>query len=714
MEKSISDHVILFMEDQQHNIKNHEPPQPINPTSITEPKTTATPQFTSRTQTLRRLSFSKPKARNVEFNLPPPTRKTTTTTTIPEYSDELEPLNPTNYSTDDSDDDEEEEFEEGEDEMGREKLRKKKKKKVHWKAMVEWALFIIILTCLVCSLTIESVKTHMTWGVEVWRWCLMVMVIFSGRLVSGWVMGFVVFLIERNFMLREKVLYFVYGLRKSFQNCVWLGLVLLSWTFMFNPNVHHKDKMLGKLFKALVAVLIGATIWLIKIVLVKVLASSFHVATYFDRMKESVFHHYILNTLSGPPMDEAAYEAAHNHNNHHLAESKTLPAKLRKGARSLSKSMKRFGSRRVDIEKLRKMSLQSTKSAWSVKRLVNYVRFFGLSTISNTVDGFGSTESEIGSEWEARNCAKRIFKNVAKQGAKYIEEEDLMRFLTRVEIHTIFPLFEGALETGKITKSAFRNWVVRAYLERKALAHSLNDTKTAVHQLHKLASAIVSVIIIVVSLLVTGLATTKVLLFVVTQLVLVGFMFQNSCKTVFESIIFVFVMHPFDIGDRCVIEGVQMVVEEMNILTTVFLRYDMEKIYYPNSVLLTKPISNFYRSPEMIDLIDFTIDVYTSIDSINALKTAIQTYLENKPKHWNPKHLVMVKEIQDMNKMKMCLCVQHTMNHQNYFERNCRVTELILELKKICENLGIKYRLLPQEIHLTQVDAANWRAPLQS
>lgn len=35
-----------------------------------------------------------------------------------------------------------------------------------------------------------------------------------------------------------------------------------------------------------------------------------------------------------------------------------------------------------------------------------------------------------------------------------------MRYLKRVEIHTIFPLFEGALETGKISRSSFRNWVV--------------------------------------------------------------------------------------------------------------------------------------------------------------------------------------------------------------------------------------------------------------
>jgi hypothetical protein len=43
---------------------------------------------------------------------------------------------------------------------------------------------------------------------------------------------------------------------------------------------------------------------------------------------------------------------------------------------------------------------------------------------------------------------------------RYIEEDDLMRFLMRVEIHAIFPLFEGALETGKISKPSFRNWVV--------------------------------------------------------------------------------------------------------------------------------------------------------------------------------------------------------------------------------------------------------------
>lgn len=67
-----------------------------------------------------------------------------------------------------------------------------------------------------------------------------------------------------------------------------------------------------------------------------------------------------------------------------------------------------------------------------------------------------------------------------------------------------------------------------------------------------------------------------------------------------------------------------MIVEEMNILTTIFLRYDNEKIFYPNSVLATKPISNFFRSPEMGDSVEFTVDFSTSMETIAALKSRIK------------------------------------------------------------------------------------------
>lgn len=398
MEKPNSDHVVIVMDEQNHkNLSVEESQQ--NDQTIGELANNNKPcNISPRVQTLHRLSFSKPKARSVEFGLPI------------KPNENCLPSLPSDTEEEDSEDDSEDEEQPEEDENGRKRYRKRKFK-IRISSLIEWVLFLVMMTCLICSLTISTIKEKFKWGLEIWKWCLMLLVIISGRLVSGWVIRCLVFLIERNFMLREKVLYFVYGLRRSFQNCVWLGLVLLAWTFMFNAQVHKKNKILKKVFQALVAVLIGATIWLIKIVLVKVLASSFHVATYFDRMKESVFHHYVLDTLSGPPMDEDAYKIAHSR---HLTTSKSLPTKLKESKR-LSKS-KKFGSRRIDIEKLRKLSTQNTASAWNVKRLVTYVRSFGLSTISKTVDEFGTTE--ITSEWEARTCAKRIFRNVAKPGAK--------------------------------------------------------------------------------------------------------------------------------------------------------------------------------------------------------------------------------------------------------------------------------------------------------
>lgn len=69
-----------------------------------------------------------------------------------------------------------------------------------------------------------------------------------------------------------------------------------------------------------------------------------------------------------------------------------------------------------------------------------------------------------------------------------------------------------------------------------------------------------------------------------------------------------------------------MIVEEMNILNTIFLRSDNQKIYIPNSVLLTRSIGNFYRSPDMSDTINFLIHVGTPADKIATIKQQILRY----------------------------------------------------------------------------------------
>ncbi|CAK8575597.1 unnamed protein product [Lathyrus sativus] len=114
-------------------------------------------------------------------------------------------------------------------------------------------------------------------------------------------------------------------------------------------------------------------------------------------------------------------------------------------------------------------------------------------------------------------------------------------------------------------------------------------------------------------------------------------------------------MHPFDGGDRCEIDIVHMVVEEMNILTTVFLRYDNLKITILNNLLATKAIQNFYRSPDMGDTIEFCIHIATPLEKISLMKHRIHSYVNNKKEHWYHSPFIVLKDHEQLNMVTVAI-----------------------------------------------------------
>ncbi|PWA71710.1 Like-Sm (LSM) domain-containing protein [Artemisia annua] len=578
-------------------------------------------------------------------------------------------------------------------------IRKKLKyKRVKMKVLFEWVMLLLLMGCIAASLTINELKHYEIWSLELWKWFVLISVIICGMLVTNWLMHFIVLCIELNFLLRKKVLYFVHGLKKSVQVCIWLIVVLVTWTALFNGNDVKRSKTAAKVLDyitwSIVSLLVGGILWLLKTLLLKILASSFHVSNFFDRIQESIFLQYVLFTLSGPPLMESLQMVGAS-----TSKSQLSFQVKKKGKESKTKEV-------IDVSKLHQIKREKV-SAWTMKTLVDVISNSGLSTFSGAIEESAyenpneSADKEINNEMEAIAAAYHIFRNVAQPGFTYIEEMDLRRFMINEEVEMVFPMIDVA-DKGQIDRKTLTEWVVKVYNGRKALAHALSDTKTAVKQLDKLVTAVLIIVVIVVWLLLTEIATTKILVLLSSQLVVAAFIFGNTCKTIFEAIVFVFIMHPFDVGDRCCIDGVQLIVEEMNILTTVFLRYDNEKIYYPNSVLSTKPISNFYRSPDMGDSVEFSIDFATSIEKIGQLKEKIKKYLEKNPQMWHPNHNFVVKDIENVNKIKMALYFNHTINFQDYGEKNKRRSELVLELKKFFDDLKIKCNLLPQEVILNR------------
>lgn len=625
-------------------------------------------------------------------------------------------------------------------------------KKTHFSLWIflEWLSLILIIGASVTTFCVPLLREKKLWQLKLWKWEVMILVLICGRLVSDWVIRIAVFCIERNFLLRKRVLYFVYGVRKAVQNCVWLGLVLIAWHFLFDKRVQRETNsdVLQYVTKVLVCFLVGTLVWLLKTLVVKVLASSFHVSTYFDRIQESLFNQFVIETLSGPPLveirkaeeeEERLADEVQKLQNAGVSIPADLRAsafpniksgRLRSGMLQKSPVVKsgKFsmplskksddngignGGGGITIDHLHKLNPNNV-SAWNMKRLMNMVRHGALTTLDEQIlDSSADDEhaTQIRSENEAKAAAKKIFQNVARRGCRFIYPEDLMRFMREDEAIKTINLFEGASDSGKISKSALKNWVVNAFRERRALALTLNDTKTAVNKLHRMLNFLVAIIILVIWLLILEIATTKFLLFVSSQLVLVAFIFGNTCKTVFEAIIFLFVMHPFDVGDRCEIDATQMVVEEMNILTTVFLRFDNQKITIPNSVLATKAIHNFYRSPDMGDSIEFCIHVATPPEKISLMKHRIHNFIDNKKEHWYPSPFIVLKDHEQLNMVRVAIWPTHRMNFQDMGERYIRRSLLIEELMKIFRDLDIQYRLMPLDINVRALPTTSDRLP---
>lgn len=610
--------------------------------------------------------------------------------------------------------------------------RPKFQKKRSWVWFLEVIAFFILLAGVICSRVLSQARNLTLWGLLLWKWILLALVVVCGRLVSGWVTRALVCLLEINFLARRRVLYFVYALRHGVRNCIWLASVLMAWNFMFDSKAQASSKKLVYVTKVLQCFLLAAVLFIIKVFLVKVLASSFHVGIYFERIRDSLFNQHILEVLSGPPVvelermrdddEKLMEEVAMLKEAGAMAPGLTGLPGISEGSETsrgeITFRQSRTGVRvevepgsGITVQHLHKLNRQNV-SAFNMKRLINMVRSKGVSTFGQGLDENaqedGEMDTEIWSEWQAIAVAKEIFANVARPDTSYITEDDLMRFMQEEDAIRALAVFEGAMETGMITKIALKAWVVNVYQERRALALSLSDTKTAVNKLHRMIDCLLFVIVVVIWLIILDVATRQLLIFVSSQLLLVVFIFGNTLKTVFEAIVFVFVYHPFDVGDRCVIDGTMYVVEEMNILTTVFLGDFGAKVWYPNSVLAIKPITNYYRSPDMTDMFEFYIAATTPAERIGRLKEAIGRYISSQSLHWKETFTLNCMDCSpETRRLKLVLGLTHTMNYQNFGEKTSRRSELMLEMKRLFEDLQVDYHLPPQEVQLKSVDGSS-------
>lgn len=301
----------------------------------------------------------------------------------------------------------------------------------------------------------------------------------------------------------------------------------------------------------------------------------------------------------------------------------------------------------------------------------------------------------------ARKLAKKIFFALQKDQKHLYLEDFIPWFRDREEAEKAFNYFDRD-QNGDISWEEMRDAIVRAYKERKDINKALRDTSQAVGKLHCFCLILACSISAALCGILFAKNARNVLISISTFFLGLTFIFGESAKQFFQSIIFLFFMHPYDVGDRVYIDTLQYIVKKVGLLGTEFRCTNGQITYIPHYILITKVIYNARRSERQVDVIEFQLSYDTPKEKLVELKESINHYLnEQESREFSGNPLLAIKAIEDCNQLKLFLSLEHKSNWQNNTQRLIRKTRFMLALRDLCVRLGLSYSLPVQRvIHL--------------
>ncbi|KAL7314267.1 hypothetical protein PS15m_005863 [Mucor circinelloides] len=295
---------------------------------------------------------------------------------------------------------------------------------------------------------------------------------------------------------------------------------------------------------------------------------------------------------------------------------------------------------------------------------------------------------------QAKILARRIYHNIMGPNPvrHYVVEADLYDFFrTHDDAKEAFRLFD-ADSNGDISRREMRAACIRIYCERKDLARSMRDMSQATGKLDIILMVFFACIWAIVVMAVFGVDIGTQLMPLWSAFIAASFIFGNSAKDAFESIIFVFVTHPFDTGDRILIGSENWTVANVGLSVSTFLKWDGSVIYAKNSVLATQYIINCRRSGSTTESFDIEVSYNTPSWKIHAVREHMIKWANQYPKLYTPDSCgANVVDIDNLNRITLTFYVEHTKNFQDAGGRWMRHNNFMLELKDELQRLKITY-----------------------
>ncbi|XP_057515084.1 mechanosensitive ion channel protein 10-like isoform X2 [Amaranthus tricolor] len=220
-------------------------------------------------------------------------------------------------------------------------------------------------------------------------------------------------------------------------------------------------------------------------------------------------------------------------------------------------------------------------------------------------------------------------------------------------------------------QTKFKAWMDMAHKNCLFLANTLKSSREVVDCLNKIISVFIIFTSFLMWLLLTGLATTKVLVLIATPILGLSFIFQDTCKTLFEGVMFAYVVNPFNVGDLCILDGTMMEVKAVGVWRTLFDKVaTQEEVIYTNSELITKSIINHRTEFDWNDNLELDLGSLDK-EKINHVKQQLEKYIgDNEDKFILGITCIEVLTCGEKMSMKLVINFKHRVNVRinSYFE----------------------------------------------
>lgn len=151
--------------------------------------------------------------------------------------------------------------------------------------------------------------------------------------------------------------------------------------------------------------------------------------------------------------------------------------------------------------------------------------------------------------------ARRIYRTFVRAGADTITPADLQAaFQAPEDADACFGMFDQDLN-GDISMEELELVCNEIHLEKKAIAASLKDLDSVIQKLDQVFLFIIFIIAAIVFVSILSGSAASALGTSGTTILGLSWMLQATAQEFLQSIIFVFVKHPFDVGDRVTVYG---------------------------------------------------------------------------------------------------------------------------------------------------------------